>query len=143
MGNPISGTGSLTQAGSGVLTLSGAKTYTGHTFVNDGTLVLDGSLAGSVTVASPGLLAGAGLIGGTLTVNGTVMAGSFETHGGLDRRFQTFGSRRRAGLSQSFRALAASAQASLGLAERLRKHHVRREVRATSSRSMQPEDIPC
>ena len=112
--NPISGTGSLTQAGIGVLTLSGAKTYTGNTFVNDGTLVLDGSLAGSTIVAPAALLAGAGLIGGTLTVNGTVMVGQLDTAGSPNGGGAAFALRRQAGLSQPFRAIAASAQASLG-----------------------------
>jgi autotransporter-associated beta strand protein len=112
--NPISGIGSLTQAGHGSLTLFGVKTYTGNTFVQEGTLVLDGSLAGSVSVASPARLGGAGFIGGTLTVNGAVMVGSVDTESRLNNASQTFGSRRRTGLSQSHRALAASAGASLG-----------------------------
>ncbi len=45
-GSAISGTGSVTQAGSGTLTLNAANTYGGKTFVNDGTLSIssDGNL---------------------------------------------------------------------------------------------------
>ena len=46
----ISGTGGLTQAGSGQLTLTGANTFTGGTTVNGGGLVVNGSLASGVTV---------------------------------------------------------------------------------------------
>jgi len=112
--NPISGTGSLTQAGIGVLALSGVKTYTGNTFVNEGTLLLDGSLAGSTIVAPAALLAGAGLIGGTLTINGTVMVGQLDTPGSSNGTSQTLGPRQHARLSQPSRTIAASAQASLG-----------------------------
>jgi autotransporter-associated beta strand protein len=111
--NPISGTGSLTQTGTGVLLLRGAKTYTGHTFVNEGALVLDGSLAGSATVASTAVLAGTGLIGGTLTVNGTLMAGSLDISAGSAGA--SLPSTSLPGVAQSFRAVAASAQASLGM----------------------------
>ncbi len=54
----VSGTGSLTYAGSGLLTLKAANTYTGGTIINSGTL--DGSVAGSipgnVTVSGTGVL---------------------------------------------------------------------------------------
>jgi autotransporter-associated beta strand protein len=44
---PISGSGSLTQNGSGFLTLSGVNPYTGNTFIRRGTLALTG--AGTVS----------------------------------------------------------------------------------------------
>ena len=60
---PITGTGGLTQAGPGTLTLTGSHTYTGATVVNGGTLEL--ALSGTNSLAS--LLTNA----------------SFETHGVL------------------------------------------------------------
>ena len=60
----ISGTGAVTQAGSGTLIFSGTNTYTGATTVNAGTLQIGnggttGSLSTSstITVTSPGVLA--------------------------------------------------------------------------------------
>ena len=74
----ISGTGVVTQAGSGILTLSGAHSYTGGTLANAGTLMLHGTLAGPVTVAADAAFGGTGAIGGALTVNGTITVGSAE-----------------------------------------------------------------
>ena len=91
-----------------------AQRHTGNTFVNEGILLLDGSLAGSTIVAPAALLAGAGLIGGTLTVNGTVMVGQLDTPGSPSGASQMLRPRQHARLSQPFRAIAASAQASLG-----------------------------
>ncbi|MEO7072461.1 MAG: autotransporter-associated beta strand repeat-containing protein, partial [Rhodanobacter sp.] len=46
----VSGTGSLTQAGSGVLTLTGTNTYSGGTTISNGALQLgDGGTTGSIT----------------------------------------------------------------------------------------------
>ncbi|MDF3812806.1 MULTISPECIES: autotransporter-associated beta strand repeat-containing protein [Rhodopseudomonas] len=47
--NAIGGTGGVTQAGTGILTLSGANTYTGSTMVTGGTLNVAGTL-GRVTL---------------------------------------------------------------------------------------------
>ena len=50
LANNITGSGNLTQAGPGMLTLSGASTYTGTTYVNSGTVNISGSLnTGSAT----------------------------------------------------------------------------------------------
>lgn len=70
-GAVISGTGSLTQAGTGTTTLTAANTYTGATSVNAGTLHLaSGSTASAITVAS-----GASLgftLGSSITSTSTV-----------------------------------------------------------------------
>jgi fibronectin-binding autotransporter adhesin len=75
-GGIISGTGTLTQSGSGILDLTAANTYSGSTNVNAGTLLVDGSLgAGLVTVASGATLGGRGTIGGPVTIqNGGILA---------------------------------------------------------------------
>ena len=62
----IYGSGSLTKAGAGKLTLSGAETYTGNTVVNAGTLALDAS--GSI-VSTNIIVAG----GATLDVSATTL----------------------------------------------------------------------
>ena len=50
--NSITGSGSLTQAGDGVLTLAAANTYSGSTYISAGTLALtnSGSIAGSTNI---------------------------------------------------------------------------------------------
>ncbi|GAU80302.1 autotransporter domain-containing protein [Bosea sp. BIWAKO-01] len=83
----ITGSGGLTKAGAGTLTLSGASSYAGSTQVQAGKLVVNGSLASAVTLAG-GTLGGSGTVGaisvgggatvapgnsiGTLTVSGNV-----------------------------------------------------------------------
>ena len=75
-GGVISGTGSLTQAGSGQLTLTGTNTFTGGTTVNAGLLTVNGSLASGVNVLGGGSLGGTGTIGGNVTVSGTISPGN-------------------------------------------------------------------
>ena len=75
-GGVISGTGSLTQAGSGQLTLTGTNTFTGGTTVNAGRLAVNGSLASGVTVLGGGNLGGTGTIGGNVTVGGAISPGN-------------------------------------------------------------------
>ncbi|MEI6074866.1 MAG: autotransporter-associated beta strand repeat-containing protein [Verrucomicrobiota bacterium] len=66
---PIYGSGSLTKAGAGKLTLSGTETYTGNTFVNAGTLALDasGSLASTNIVVAGGAIMDVSATSMTLT----------------------------------------------------------------------------
>jgi fibronectin-binding autotransporter adhesin len=65
----ISGTGTVTQAGGGALTLSGTNTYTGATSVTAGTLNVTGRVAG-VGVASGATLTGNGTVGSTTIASG-------------------------------------------------------------------------
>ncbi|MCY2973152.1 MAG: autotransporter-associated beta strand repeat-containing protein [Planctomycetota bacterium] len=74
-GAAITGTGSLTQAGSGTTTLNAVNTYSGGTTVSDGTLVVNttgsgtdsGTGSGAVSVQSGATLAGSGRITGMVT----------------------------------------------------------------------------
>ena len=93
--NTVSGSGSLTQAGDGVLTLSAANTYSGTTFITAGTLALtnSGSISSStnINLANGALLdvsettshsmtrANGKLISGDGFVNGDFMVGGGAT----------------------------------------------------------------
>jgi autotransporter-associated beta strand protein len=68
----ISGTGTLTQAGSGTLVLGAANTYTGATTVAAGKFAVNGSTSASsaVGVSSGGTLGGSGSVGGNTTIAG-------------------------------------------------------------------------
>ncbi len=73
----ISGTGSLTQSGTGELTLAGNNTLSGPTTVAAGALNVTGSLAQSiVTVNSGATLTGTGTIGGLVVGSGATAAAS-------------------------------------------------------------------
>ena len=77
--SPISGNGTLTAAGPGLLTLLGNETYTGLTTVNApatlqiGNAATAGGLPGNVI--DNGNLGGNGAVGGCVTVNGTLWPG--------------------------------------------------------------------
>jgi len=73
----IGGTGGLTKAGSGTLTLSGTHTYSGTTTVSAGTLSLTGTISSATTVASTATLTGTGTVTGVLTIasGGTLAPG--------------------------------------------------------------------
>ena len=74
----IAGTGALTKAGAGELTLSNSNTNAGTTTVSGGTLVVDGSTSSATTVGTGATLAGIGTLGGDVTVQngGTLSPGS-------------------------------------------------------------------
>ncbi len=74
-GGEISGSGSVTQAGAGMLTLTGVNTYTGTTTVAGGKLAVNGAIAASaVTVQSGGTLGGSGTVGATTVQSGGHLA---------------------------------------------------------------------
>jgi len=73
----ISGTGSLTKAGSGTLSLTGINTFSGPTSITAGHLNLIGALgSGAVDVGASAVLGGTGTIGGPVSVSGTVAPGT-------------------------------------------------------------------
>ncbi|MBF0865097.1 MAG: autotransporter domain-containing protein [Gluconobacter potus] len=66
LSNSISGTGTLTKAGSGNVTLAAYDTYTGDTTIENGTLTVSGSIGNSaVTVDDGATLSGTGTVGTT------------------------------------------------------------------------------
>ncbi|MCU1732226.1 MULTISPECIES: autotransporter-associated beta strand repeat-containing protein, partial [unclassified Pseudomonas] len=83
----LSGNGSLSKTGSGILLLSGASSLRATTFVDAGTLRVDGSLGGTVIVSSDAVLTGRGSLAGNVTIaNGghlSLAGGSVLTLGSL------------------------------------------------------------
>lgn len=82
--NAMSGSGLVTKAGAGVVTLASDYGHTGGTHVEAGTLALDNSAAalsggGAVTVDEGATLGGYGKIVGNVTSRGTVSAGDAIT----------------------------------------------------------------
>ena len=71
VGNDISGTGTITQAGLGTTILSGTNSYDGVTNVNAGTLRVNGNQSaatGDVTVLAGATLGGTGIVGGATEI---------------------------------------------------------------------------
>jgi outer membrane autotransporter protein len=77
----ITGTGSLTKAGTGMLILNGVNTYTGGTTIDAGTLEVGdashsaASIQGDVQVNAAGTLRGHGIVAGNVTNAGLVWPG--------------------------------------------------------------------
>ncbi|NRP20947.1 Extracellular serine protease [Ensifer adhaerens] len=73
----VSGNGTLTQAGTGKLTLTGDNSlFNGATSVTSGTTYVNGKIGGNVNVGTGGTLGGSGEVGGDVTVDGTLSAGN-------------------------------------------------------------------
>ncbi|NVD40080.1 autotransporter-associated beta strand repeat-containing protein [Ensifer sp. HO-A22] len=73
----VSGNGTLTQAGTGKLTLTGDNSlFNGATSVTSGTTYVNGKIGGNVNVSTGGTLGGSGEVGGDVTVDGTLSAGN-------------------------------------------------------------------
>jgi autotransporter-associated beta strand protein len=73
----LAGTGGLTKAGAGRLTLSASNAYAGTTTVTAGSLFIDGTQASSaVQVDAGATLGGSGAIGGAVTMFGVLSPGN-------------------------------------------------------------------
>ncbi len=73
----VSGNGTLTQAGTGKLTLTGDNSqFSGATSVTSGTTYVNGQLGGNVNVGTGGTLGGSGEVKGDVVVDGTLSAGN-------------------------------------------------------------------
>ena len=72
----ITGNGTFTKSGSGILTITGnAAAYAGATQVQAGTVAVNGSLGGTVDVSLNAILSGTGTIGGNASIAGTLNPG--------------------------------------------------------------------
>ena len=106
IGNLVSGSGSLAQAGSGVLTLTAANTYSGSTYISAGTLALtnsasianstninldngalfdvSGTTSHAMTLGSGKMISGDGVVNGNFAFsNGATLAPGNNDLGGL------------------------------------------------------------
>jgi autotransporter-associated beta strand protein len=77
----LRGTGVLTKAGLGTMTISNANVHTGGVMVSNGTLLANNTTGsatgtGAVSVSAPATLGGNGSVGGALTVNGSLAPGN-------------------------------------------------------------------
>jgi autotransporter-associated beta strand protein len=73
----MSGTGSMTLQGGGILTITNNSTYSGTTTVSASKLVVNGSIANStVILTSGGILGGSGTVGHVTVVDGQIAPGN-------------------------------------------------------------------
>ncbi|MCW4590343.1 autotransporter domain-containing protein [Gluconacetobacter entanii] len=85
LNNNMSGIGTLTKSGTGLLDYTGDGTaYNGQTYVADGTLAVDGNLsAAPVTVESGAMLEGGGTVGNVVVDQGATLQGGRDGTGTL------------------------------------------------------------
>ncbi|WP_147372366.1 autotransporter domain-containing protein [Henriciella barbarensis] len=73
----ITGSGRVSQTGTGTLRLTADHSYSGGTTVENGTLIVDGSIEGDADVRTGASLSGAGSVGGLVTIaDGGVLQGN-------------------------------------------------------------------
>jgi len=85
-GGLISGTGAVTQRGSGMTVLTADNTYTGATTVESGSLIVNGdqsAATGATSVRNGALLGGTGTIGGDVTIADGAMLSPGQSVGTL------------------------------------------------------------
>ena len=70
----LSGSGTLTKIGAGLLNLTGTNVVGGGTTVSGGTLAVNGSLTSNVTVGAGGAIGGTGTVVGALSIGGGTLA---------------------------------------------------------------------
>jgi ELWxxDGT repeat protein/autotransporter-associated beta strand protein len=68
----ISGSGTFTKDGTGMVTISNSNSYSGVTTVKAGTLRLNGSVASDVTIKTGAVLGGTGTVGASIVNGGTL-----------------------------------------------------------------------
>jgi autotransporter-associated beta strand protein len=85
LSSAISGTGSVTNSGSGTLILSGSNSYSGPTVLAGGTLIINGASTGTgaITTSAGTILAGIGTVNGAVTVGGQFIPGPLGGTGGV------------------------------------------------------------
>jgi autotransporter-associated beta strand protein len=84
--NVLTGSGSLTKLGAGMLTLTASNTFTGSLSISNGTVAVNGSLVNGIVAVAP-----AGTLGGTGVVDAVNVSGSIAPGNGAVGALTTAG----------------------------------------------------